>query len=188
MIRPHSLEQQELEFPRPLIRSHSLEHPELEFPGPSQGDGLAASPGFINAIGGLSPMVSCGRTSLWSPRQGFNFSAASAGVRNQQAFRHSARQRLLKASMIALSVTLASWRSCTPSHHPDRSGRPKDADQGDCRYAGSLRLPTDHYAAQTPSMVGQRQGNVLAHVSEAEHEDPGTTGVGKLEPLSSNLC
>jgi hypothetical protein len=47
-----------------LIRRHSLEHPELEFSGPSQGDGLAASPGFINAIGGLLPMAPCGRTSL----------------------------------------------------------------------------------------------------------------------------
>ena len=47
-----------------VIRSHSLEHPELEFPGPSQGDRLAVSPGFINAIGGLLPMAPCGRTSL----------------------------------------------------------------------------------------------------------------------------
>lgn len=38
-----------------VIRSHSLEHPELEFSGPSQDDGLVASPGFINAIGGLLP-------------------------------------------------------------------------------------------------------------------------------------
>lgn len=35
-----------------LTRPHSLEHPELECPGPSQGDGLVASPAFINAIGG----------------------------------------------------------------------------------------------------------------------------------------
>ncbi len=40
-----------------MIRSHSLEHSELEFSGPSQGDGLAASPGFINVIGDLLPMA-----------------------------------------------------------------------------------------------------------------------------------
>ena len=40
-----------------LARPHSLEHPELEFSGPSQGDGLAASPGFINVIGDLLPMA-----------------------------------------------------------------------------------------------------------------------------------
>jgi hypothetical protein len=48
----------------PMIRPHSLEHSKLEFSGPSQGDGLVASPGFINAIGGLLPMAPWGRTSL----------------------------------------------------------------------------------------------------------------------------
>jgi hypothetical protein len=66
-----------------LIRHHSLEHPELEFPGPSQGDRPAVSPGFINAIGGLLPMAPWGRTSLSSLRQASNFSAASANFRNQ---------------------------------------------------------------------------------------------------------
>lgn len=33
-----------------VIRSHSLEHPELKFSGPSQGDGLATSLGFINGL------------------------------------------------------------------------------------------------------------------------------------------
>lgn len=47
-----------------VICSHSLEHPELEFSGPSPGDWLAASPGFINAIGVLFPMAPWGRTSL----------------------------------------------------------------------------------------------------------------------------
>ena len=49
---------------RPVIRPHSLEHPELEFSGPSQGDRLAVSPGFINVIGVLLPMALWGRTSL----------------------------------------------------------------------------------------------------------------------------
>ena len=47
-----------------VVRPHSLDHSELEFSGPSQGDGLAASPRFINAIGGLLPMAPWGRTSL----------------------------------------------------------------------------------------------------------------------------
>ncbi len=35
-----------------VIRPHPLKRPELEFRGPSQGDRLAVSPGFINAITG----------------------------------------------------------------------------------------------------------------------------------------
>jgi len=49
---------------RTVIRPHSLEHSKLEFPGPSQGDGLAVSPGFINVIDVLLPMAPWGRTSL----------------------------------------------------------------------------------------------------------------------------
>jgi hypothetical protein len=49
-----------------VICPHSLEHSKLEFSGPSQGDGLVASPGFINPIGALLPMAPWGRTSLYS--------------------------------------------------------------------------------------------------------------------------
>ncbi len=47
-----------------LIRPRSLEHPRLEFSGPSQGDRLAMSPGFISVIGVLLPMAPWGRSSL----------------------------------------------------------------------------------------------------------------------------
>jgi hypothetical protein len=89
-----------------MISPHSLERPEQELPRPSQGEGLAVSPGFTTAIGGLLPMAPCGRTSFLSLRQASNFSDAAASVRNQWAFRHSARKRPLKASMKALSVGL----------------------------------------------------------------------------------
>eukprot|EP01035_Chromulina_nebulosa_P038588 gene38588-52128_t len=46
---------------RRLICPHSPEQPELELPRPSQGDRLAVSPGFINAIGGLLRLAACRR-------------------------------------------------------------------------------------------------------------------------------
>jgi phage tail sheath protein FI len=47
-----------------LVCTPTLEHRKLEFPGYSAGDGLGASPGFCNEIGGLWPMAPCGRSSL----------------------------------------------------------------------------------------------------------------------------
>ncbi len=47
-----------------VIRPRFLEHPRLEFSGPSQGDRLAMSPGFISVIGVLLPMAPWGRSSL----------------------------------------------------------------------------------------------------------------------------
>lgn len=44
-------------------------------------------------------MAPCGRSSLWYLRQASNFSPASANVRNQWEFMHSARKRALKASI-----------------------------------------------------------------------------------------
>jgi len=50
---------------RPLIDpAPSSGTPGVGFPGPSQGDRLAVSPGFINVIGVLLPMAPWGRTSL----------------------------------------------------------------------------------------------------------------------------
>ena len=42
----------------------SLDRPRVEFSGLIHGDGLAASPGFSNEIGGLLPIAPCGRSSL----------------------------------------------------------------------------------------------------------------------------
>src|ERR1700722_18684003 len=50
--------------------------------------------------GRLLPIAPCGRGSLVYLRQYTNFSRASARVRNQCAFRHSARSRPLKASTL----------------------------------------------------------------------------------------
>ncbi len=47
-----------------VIRPHFLVHPRLEFSGPSQGDRLAMSPGFISVIGVLLPMPPWGPSSL----------------------------------------------------------------------------------------------------------------------------
>jgi hypothetical protein len=43
-----------------MVCTPTLEHRKLEFPGYSAGDGLGASPGFCNEIGGLWPMAPCG--------------------------------------------------------------------------------------------------------------------------------
>jgi hypothetical protein len=51
-------------LPTEVVCTPTLEHRKLEFPGYSAGDGLGASPGFCNEIGGLWPMAPCGRSSL----------------------------------------------------------------------------------------------------------------------------
>lgn len=60
----------------------------------------------VSMTGTLLPIAPCGRSSLLYLRQASNFSAASANVRNQCAFRHSALNRPLNASMNALPVGL----------------------------------------------------------------------------------
>ncbi len=50
--------------PQGVVRTPTLEHRKVEFPGYAHGDGLAASPGFCNEIGGLWPIAPCGRSSL----------------------------------------------------------------------------------------------------------------------------
>ena len=93
-------------IPKLLFRPRSLEHSKLEFFGPSQDDGLVTSPGFINAIGGLSPIAPWGRTSLWSLRQASNFSDASARVRN-----HWAVNRRLKGTPYRRAIGTSFWCS-----------------------------------------------------------------------------
>ena len=52
------------------------------------------------------PLELCGRTSLYSARQASHLHRASARLKNQEAFRHSARNEPLNDSMNALSVGL----------------------------------------------------------------------------------
>lgn len=78
----------------------------VEFPAFCYDDGLEAPPRAPNEIGTLLPIAPCGRSSLSYLRQASNFSCASASVRNQCAFKHSARKRSLNAPMNALSVGL----------------------------------------------------------------------------------
>jgi hypothetical protein len=79
-----------------VIRPQTLDQHRLEFSGFIQGGGLVAPPEFISEIGTLLPIAPCGRNSLYSLRQSSIFSRASARVRNQCWFRHSARKRPLK--------------------------------------------------------------------------------------------
>ena len=63
-VRYRSCRQPDTALRERLIRPRFLEHPRLEFSGPSQGDRLAMSPGFISVIGVLLPMAPWGRSSL----------------------------------------------------------------------------------------------------------------------------
>jgi hypothetical protein len=64
LVRTPTLEHRKVEFPGYVVRTPTLEHRKVEFPGYAPGDGLAASPGFCNEIGGLWPIAPCGRSSL----------------------------------------------------------------------------------------------------------------------------
>lgn len=81
-----------------LLCPPSLDRRIGEFSCLCHGSRLGTPPGFCSKTGGLLPMAPCCSSS--------NFSCAPASVRNQWAFRHSARKRPLNASMNALSVGL----------------------------------------------------------------------------------
>ena len=76
----------------------------VELPAYFHDNRLGTPSGLYSEIGTLLPMVPCGRTALQSLRQAFIGSRASASVRKQCAFRHSARKRPLNVSINALFV------------------------------------------------------------------------------------
>ena len=87
-----------------MILPPNAEPPQNRVLGLFHGDGLVAPPRNCSEIGTLLPIAPCGRTSLSYLRQASSFFHASASVRNQCVFGHSAQKRPLNASMSALSV------------------------------------------------------------------------------------
>ena len=64
----------------------------------------ARAESLANSAGGIFPIAEWGLEVLYSVRQASILDFASFRLKNQAAFKHSCRKRLLKASMNALSV------------------------------------------------------------------------------------
>jgi hypothetical protein len=78
------------------------------------------------SAGGTWPIALCGRTVLYSTRHASILHRASARLKNQNAFRHSCRTRLLKPSANALSVGLPDASSPARRRTASPTGRDRE--------------------------------------------------------------